>query len=150
MRKVLFTFLAAVAVLAATASFAAGASHRPSAHVSVIRCGQTIYQPPCVGPAVVARSAVACRNTGTILRFPVSAHAIAGLASASAKYKGKTIKKVKFTGSPQNGHFTVVISTKGNKPGLFTLTVRATDTRGVSASRTVHFTICRPKPVFTG
>lgn len=149
MRKVFFMLLAAFAVLAVTANLAAGASKRPSAHASVVRCGG-LYQPPCIAPTVIARSAVACRNTGTTLTFPVSVHAIAGLANASAKYKGKTIKKVTFKGSPQNGHFTVVISTRGNKPGLFKLTVRATDTRGKSASRTVHFTICRPKPVFTG
>lgn len=149
MRKVLLMSIATFAVMAVTASLASASHGSARAQVSVVRCG-ALYQPPCIAPTVIARSAVACRNTGTILRFPVSVHAVAGLARASATYKGKAIKKVTFKGSPTNGHFTVVVSTKGNKPGLFTLTVRATDTRGKSASRTVHFTICRPKPVFTG
>jgi hypothetical protein len=147
MRRVLVTLLAAFAVLALTANLAAGAN-KPAAHPAA-KCGG-LYQPPCIGPTVIARSAVACRNTGAVLRFPVSVHAIAGLAKATAKYKGKVIKSITFHGNPQSGHFTVVISTRGNKPGLFTLTLHVTDVRGKSASRTVHFTICRPKPVFTG
>ena len=149
MRKLVFSLAGVIAVLALTASLAVGASHGPRGHVSAVKCGG-LYQPPCIKPVVIARSAVACQNTGTTLRFPVAVRANAGLKSATAKFRGKTIKTVKFKGSPTNGSFTVVVHTQGLRPSIFTLTIKATDTRNVSASRNVHFTICKPKPVFTG
>jgi hypothetical protein len=63
---------------------------------------------------------------------------------------GRTIKSVKFHGSPTARTITVAVSTRGDKPGLFTITVKATDTRGKTPTGRAHFTICRPAPVFTG
>ena len=44
----------------------------------------------------------------------------------------------------------VTISTRGLQPGLYKVTVKVTDVRGVTRSHTGHFAICKPKPVVTG
>jgi hypothetical protein len=149
MRKLMFVLVAVVAALAMTASLATGATKAPAAHGSVVRCGN-LYQPPCVSPVVIVRSAVACAQTGKTLRFPIRLHSVAGLARATVKVNGRTVKTVKFTGSPTTKTVVTKVNTRGSKPGLHTITVRAVDTRGKSATGRAHFTICRPAPVFTG
>jgi hypothetical protein len=146
MRKVLFTLVGAVAVVAMTASLASGAA-KPVAHAA--QCGG-LYQPPCVAPVVVVRSAVACQQTGTTIKFPIKLHSNAGLSGVTVKVGKKTIKKVKYPKHPENATLNVKVNTRGYKPGLFTITVKATDTRGKSTTRRAHFTICKPAPVFTG
>ena len=44
----------------------------------------------------------------------------------------------------------VSVSTRGVKPGLHTVTVTAVDASGRTARRVFRFTICKPKPKFTG
>ncbi len=149
MRKLVFSLVGVVAVLAMTASLATGATKRPAAHLGAVKCGG-LYQPPCVKPTIIVRSAVACQQTGTVLRFPIRLHSVAGLSRATVKVGGRTVKTVKFTGSPTNRTITVRVSTRGQRPGLFTITVRVTDTRGKTATGRAHYTICRPAPVFTG
>jgi len=147
MRKVLFTLVGAVAVVVIAASLASGAGAKPVAHGA--QCGG-LYQPPCVAPTVVVRSAVACQQTGTTLKFPIKLHSNAGLSRATVKVGKKTIKKVTFKTHPDDVTLHVKVSTRGDKPGLFTMTVKATDTRGKSSTGRAHFTICKPAPVFTG
>jgi hypothetical protein len=149
MRKFIVVSLGVVAALAATASLATGATKAPAAHSSVVRCGG-LYQQPCVSPVVTVRSAVACSQTGKVLTFPIRLRSVAGLARATVKVGGRTVRKVKFKGSPVRKTVNVRVNTRGDKPGLHTITVKATDTRGKSASGRAHFTICRPAPVFTG
>src|SRR5579871_3782350 len=149
MRKLVYSLVGAVAVLSLTASLATGATKHPVAHLGTVRCGG-LYQPPCVAPTVIVRSAVACEKTGTTLRFPIRLHSVAGLARATVKLGGRTLRTVTFHGSPTTRTITVTVSTRGDKPGLFTISVRATDTRGKSSTGRAHFTICKPAPVFTG
>lgn len=152
MRKVVFSVVGVFAVVATTASLvtvAGAAAKPPLARVSVSKCGG-LYQPPCVKPTVIVRSAVACRKTGKILRFPVRLHSLAGLSRATVKVGSRTIKTFRFKGGPNDKTVTVVVNTHGDKPGLYTITVKATDTRGKSSTARAHFTICRPAPVFTG
>jgi hypothetical protein len=61
-----------------------------------------------------------------------------------------TVKNFTFKGRPTHKSVAVSINTHGFKPGLYTLTVKVTDVRGKNAIRLAHFTICKPKPVFTG
>jgi hypothetical protein len=149
MRKLVYSVAGVVAVLALTASLATGATAHPVAHSGAVRCGG-LYQPPCVAPTVIVHSAVACKATGATLHFPIRLHSIAGLSSATVKLGNRTIKVVKFHGSPTTRTITVSINTRGDKPGLRTITVRVVDTRGKSGTGRAHFTICRPAPVFTG
>jgi hypothetical protein len=147
MRKVLFSMVGAVAVIAMTASLASGAPKAPVGHAA--QCGG-LYQPPCVAPTVIVRSAVACQQTGTTIKFPIHLHSNAGLSRATVKVGKKTIKKVTFPKHPDDTTLNVKVNTRGDKPGLYTMTVKATDTRGKSSTGRAHFTICKPAPVFTG
>lgn len=154
MRRFLISLVGVFAVFAVTAGLAASATKRPAAHPSVVKCdaGQpgAKYLPPCTAPTVVVRSIVACEKTGTRLTFPITVRANAGLASATVRFRGKTIAHKTFPGNPVSASFRVRISTRGFKPGLFTLTASVTDTLGKHARKSAHFTICKPAPVFTG
>lgn len=140
MRKLLISLIAVSAVFAATAGVASSTPQGPCA-VSAQYC------PP---PTVKATSIVSCEATGKTLRFPITAIAEAGLKSALVRFRGKTITKKSFPSHPNTAHFTAKLSTRGFRPGLFRLTASITNVFGKTASRTVHFTICKPKPVFTG
>jgi hypothetical protein len=148
MRKLILSLIAVSALFAMTASLASSRTIVSAARAPR-RCGG-LYQPPCKKPTVITRSIVSCQQTGTILDFPISVHANAGLSRATVRRGGKTIKTKKFPGNPTDASFSATVNTHGFGPGLFTLGVTVTDTRGATASKTVHFTICRPKPVFTG
>jgi hypothetical protein len=109
-----------------------------------------LYLPPCTPPKATIASIVACQNTGAILSFPVTASANAGLRKITVTFRGKVIKTVTFSGATTKKRVAVVINTRGFKPGLYTLTVKVTDRKGKTVTKTAHFTICHPKPVFTG
>jgi hypothetical protein len=150
MRKFLISLVGVCAIFAMTAGLASSATKsRHAAHASVVRCGG-LYQPPCKKPVVISRSIVACQQTGTTISFPITLHANAGLRSATVRVDGKKIVSKKFPGNPTDASFRVSVKTKGFKSGLHTLSTKATDSRGKSATKSVHFTICKPKPVFTG
>ena len=149
MRKFVLALMGAIALIALTANLASGAKGGARAHSSAALCN-TLYTPPCTPPKATVASKVACSNTGTILTFPVTASANAGLKKVTVTFRGKVIKTVKFAHQTTKKRFTAVISTRGFKPGLYTLTVKATDARGKTVTKTAHFTICHPKPVFTG
>lgn len=150
MRKLTITLLSALVVAALAAAGASGAG-RPAAHAAAppANCG-TLYKPPCAPPRSVISSIAACRNTGRILSLPVTLHSVAGLRSAKVTLGRRTIRSLRFTGAPQNRSFRITINTRGFKPGIYTITVRVTDVRGVTRSKVAHFSICKPKPVFTG
>jgi hypothetical protein len=141
MRKLLISLIAVSGLFAMTASLASSAPPQG-------KCAQNpIY---CAPPAVSAASIVNCEHAGTTLKFPITAHAQAGLKSAIVKFRSTTIKKKSFPHHPNTARFTATLSTRGFRPGLFRLSTTITDTLGKKASRSVHFTICKPKPVFTG
>jgi len=148
MRKLVITLLGALVLSAFATAAASGRSHARAAAPPAL-CG-TLYKPACVAPQSVISSIAACRNTGATVSMPVKLHAIAGLKSAKVLFRGKTIKSLTFKGAPQNRSFRVSISTRGLKAGIYTVTVKVTDVRGVTRSKVAHFSICKPKPVFTG
>src|SRR5436305_13380852 len=118
MRKFMFVLLGAVAALAMTASLATGATKAPAAHQGQVLCGG-LYQPPCVSPTVIVRSAVACRQTGKKLSFPIRLHSVAGLSRATVKLGRKTIKTIRFKGSPRTKTVVAKLNTHGDTPGLY-------------------------------
>src|SRR5437588_3293971 len=122
MRKFILALIVAIAAIATTASLASGAKRAHAAQL----CG-TLYTPPCTAPKATIASIVACRNTGKTLAFPVTASANAGLRKVTVSFRGKTIKTVTFAHSTTKKQFAVVINTRGFRPGLYTLTVKATD-----------------------
>ena len=151
MRKLIVALIAVSALFAMTASLASSRTNASAARAPVVRCGG-LYRPPCKQPTVITRSIVACQSRGTLLSFPIAVHANAGLSQATVRQGGRTIKTKTFPGNPTDASFSATVNTHGFGAGLFTLSVTVKDTRGKTASRTVHFTICRarPVPVFTG
>jgi hypothetical protein len=146
-RKVISILIVAVAVVAATSGLASGkATH---AHSSAALCG-TLYTPPCTPPKAVITSIVACKAAGSTVTFPIRVSANAGLKKVVVTYRGKAVKTIKFTGQPKSKTLSVSIHTGGLTAGVYSVTVRVTDVRGKTNTRTAHFSICHPKPVFTG
>jgi hypothetical protein len=149
MRKVIVGLAGICAVLAASvgiASASGGGAHSAQAGVTC----DTLYTPPCGPPSAVVVSKASCQKTGKTLHFPIRLHAPAGLRKVLVTFRGKKIKTVTYQGKPETKTLSVTISTRGFKPALFTLTVKVTDVKGRTATRHAHFTICKPKPVFTG
>lgn len=151
MRMRRFVSLAgAIAVIAASAGVATSVSiARVHAHAAAPLCG-TLYTPPCRPPSGTVVSIPSCKNTGAILNFPITASANAGLKKVVVKMGSTTVKTFAFSGRPTHKSVSVSINTHGFKPGLYTLTVQVMDAKNKTATRLAHFTICKPKPVFTG
>ena len=138
----------AVAIVAASISLTAGASvARVRGHAAAPLCG-TLYTPPCRPPSGTVVSITSCRNTGAVLHFPITARSNAGLKSVMVR--GVVTKNYVFKGRPTSKTVSVTVNTRGFKPGLYSLTVKITDTKNKNAIRVAHFSICKPKPVFTG
>jgi hypothetical protein len=150
MRKLTVTLLSALA-LAGLSAGGAFAAHHARAHSAAppALCG-TLYKPPCAPPSSVISSIASCRGAGTVIKMPIRLHSNAGLKSVKVTLRGRTIKSLKFKGRPTSKTLRVSISTRGLKAGIYTVTVKVTDVRGVTRSRAAHFSICKPKPVFTG
>lgn len=148
MRKVIFTLMVAVAVIAGTASLASGAS-KPAAHAAAAKCG-TLYTPTCTPPKAVVASDAACRAAGATVNFPIALSSNSGLRKVTVTFAGKTIKSVTFSGNPTKKNLSVGVHTKGLSAGIHSVTVKVTDVRGKSRSSVAHFSICQSKPVFTG
>lgn len=109
------------------------------------------------GPPVLSAHALsaACRASAAKVHIPATTiTSVAGLKSVTVKLDGHKIKAVKISArTAAKNSFTlknVTINTAGLKAGLHTVTVTAVDTAGRTARRVFHFTICKPKPKFTG
>lgn len=141
MRKLLISMIVVSALFAVTAGLASSAPPQGPCAVNKIYC------PP---PSVHVASIVACQQTGRTLKFPIRVTAEAGVKKVRVRFGGRTVKTKSFPREPNTARLTAQLSTRGFRPGLFRLTATVTDAHGQTASRSVHFTICKPKPVFTG
>ena len=148
MRKIILMLVVAGAIVSATASLAAGKA-RTHAHASQALCG-TLYTPPCTPPKAVVTSIVACRAAGTKVNFPITVSANAGLKKVTVTFRGKSVKTVTFKGKPTKKKLTVSVGTSGLTAGVYSVSVKVTDEKGKSHTSVGHFSICHPKPVFTG
>ena len=144
------------ALVACASAFAVFA---PAGQAQLPTCppGTTNVQYCAVGPPVLSANALSavCRASSARVHLPATTiTSVAGLKSVTVKLDGRTIKTVKISARVSAAKsFTlknVTIKTAGLKPGLHTVIVTAVDTAGRTARRTFHFTICKPKPKFTG
>jgi hypothetical protein len=69
-------------------------------------------------------------------------HARAGIRSVTVFLGTKQIKTITYKGKPKTKHFSVTITTSGDKPGVYTLTVKVRDVKGRTTSTHAQFTIC--------
>jgi hypothetical protein len=142
--------LAGVAAVAAVAIGAVGVASGASS----VKCGG-LYQPICTTPSITTTISAKCHKIGSTIRIPkITIKDNAGLKSITISLKGrkKPIKVYKNLNSAT--HKTIggiTINTKGLKPGVHTITIKATDARGKTVTKVVRIAICVPKPPpFTG
>ena len=172
MRKAISTIVIACAFVAGASGVADAASSNAKAAGSFAKgkkCG-TLYTPACVkkhkkhkkpkpkpkpttAPKVTNAPTVGCKSAGPADKLPtITFVSNAGLRKIKVVFEAKTLKVVTFKGKGP-GQFKlngVRVPTKGLKAGAHNVTVAAVDVKGKSVSKTLRFTICQAKPVFTG
>ena len=127
----------------------------PVGHAQLPTCapGTTNTQYCQIGPPVLSTRALsaACRASAATVHIPTTTiSSVGGLTRVTVKLDGRTIKTVKVSSKKSFTLSGISIKTKGLKPGLHTVTITAVDSGGRTARRVLHFTICKPKPKFTG
>jgi len=94
-----------------------------------------------------------CKTAGPAYKLPTFTFVSnAGIRKIKVVFASKTVKAFTFKGKgPKQFKLNGVrVPTKGLKAGAHNVTVAAVDVKGKSVSKTVRFTICKAKPVFTG
>ncbi len=170
LRKAITTVVVACAVAAGASGVATAAGPNASGK----RCG-TKYTPACKKnkpnkpnkpntpntpqvrytkpkiktPPVSAR----CVDTGANYRLPkMTFTANAGIRRIQVREGSKTVKVITFHGHGRTKYSLKHLSlhTLGLGSGGHAITVRVTDARGRSTSKTLRFSVCVATPVFTG
>lgn len=157
MRKAITTVVVGLAVAAG----ATGVATAAGSHVSTKKCG-TKYTPACqkahkktfAKPTIKTPPVNAkCVNTGATYKLPtMTFKAPAGIRNIQVREGSKTVKTVTFRGSKTTSYSlrNLVVHTLGLGAGGHALSVRITDAKGRSASKTLRFSVCVATPVFTG
>jgi hypothetical protein len=148
-----------VAVGLAVAVGATGVASAAGSHVSTKKCG-TKYTPACPPKQSFAKPSIktppvnaACVSTGAIYRLPtMTFKAPAGIRTIQVRDGSRTVKTVSFRGHKTTTYTlrNLVVQTLGLGAGGHSLSVRVTDAKGRSASKTLRFSVCVATPVFTG
>jgi hypothetical protein len=146
----------AISTLAVACAFVAGASGVAEAaktHVKPTRCG-TKYTPRCTGPKISSKSLPPqCRDAGPTFTLPtITFVSNSGIKKIQVVMSPRTIKLVTFPGQGKTQYSLkgVQIPTKGLVAGGHSVSVTVTDIANKTASKTLRFSICQTKPVFTG
>lgn len=157
LRKAISTVVLAVAFIAGAAGVAMAAGTRAGTHsgtrVLHARCGTT-YTPACTAPRIANKApSPKCVNTGIRYTLPMLHFTSnAGIRMIVVRMGTKIIRRIVFKGRGPT-RWTVSnlrVSTLGLGSGGHALSVRVTDVKGRSASRTLRFSVCVSTPVFTG
>jgi hypothetical protein len=136
-----------VLLLALTVGVASGSSG-VAGREALATCG-TLYTPPCRPPLrppisiTISSPTTSCSHRGTILRFPITVYARAGLRRVTVFLGKKLIKTITYKGKPRTKHFSVTISTRGLKPGKYALTVKVRNVKGKTTSKRAQFKVCK-------
>lgn len=150
MRRVIQLALVMGLLTGVTAGIANGASSR-----AVVRCGH-LYQPACrrpaVGPVMIA---IKCHPVGTTVTIPpFSVSSNAGLTKVVITVAGRTrpIATYSNLGSTLSKRISgLKVNTRGLSSRTHVITIKVTDSRGKTATRTLRFAVCAvPKPITTG
>jgi hypothetical protein len=148
MRRLIYTFVGAAATLGLTASFALGVSNQ-------VHCG-TRYTPRCVNPKVTVQTiSVSCHPANTTFRLPnMTFTSVAGLRQITVTVRStpRTIYNAKNLGGIAKRVIRgLALNTRGLSPGVHTISIVVTDTRGKRTTTTLRFVVCQPPPPkFTG
>lgn len=152
MRKAISTVVVACAFVAGAAGVASASAVR--AHGSTKkRCG-TKYTPACTTPKITNKPvSPKCVDVGSTYVVPtITLTSNSGIRKVQVQEGSHSLKSVTFKGQgvTQYSIKSLGLSTTGLASGAHSLSVKVTDIRGRSASKTFHFSICVATPVFTG
>lgn len=159
LRKAITTLVVACAVAAGVAGVATAAGP----HATTKKCG-TKYTPQCPPPSTPTKHyakpkiktppvSPKCVSTGATYRLPTMTFtAPAGIRTIQVREGSKTVKVIRFRGHSKTRYSlgNLVLHTLGLGSGGHAISVRITDARGRSASKTLRFSVCVSTPVFTG
>jgi len=142
----------AVSALGAVSSASAAGTQHPQ--VGIKKCGTGTYAVACTSPKVSTSSSLkpGCVNSGTSVKLPTfSFTANAGIKKITVTITKRTLKTVSPKGEPTTYKLkNVAVPTVDLASGAHSVTVKVTDGKGKTASKTLHFSVCVAKPVFTG
>lgn len=151
MRRFSLTVAGVVVLAALTAGMASGRSSSHARPALAVKCG-TLYTPPCTPPVLNVKIPPACKHKGSTISIPITEKSNAGLKSLTVKFGTKTVLSAKYSTSPQSKSYAdVPVSTAGLKSGVvYSITIKMVDTKNRVKNATLHFTICKTTPIFTG
>ncbi|HEX3801312.1 MAG TPA: hypothetical protein VHV75_00585 [Solirubrobacteraceae bacterium] len=132
---------------------ASGVASAAQAHVKPTRCGGK-YLPACTKPKITNKPvSPQCADAGPAFRLPtVTFVSNAGIKTIQVSLASRTIKLITFSGQGKTQYSLkgVSVPTTGLLAGGHSVSVKVTDITNKSASKTLRFSICQMKPVFTG
>lgn len=143
-----------LAVSGLSAASVAVAAPAASSSAVAKRCGTGQYEKKCTKPTFTYKApSLKCQSQGDAFDVPkVTFTSIAGLRRITVKLGGdKTVKNISFKGNGPTQYTLsgLTIATKGLGAGSHNVLVAATDVKNKTTSSTMHFVICKPKPVAT-
>lgn len=145
MRKLLLTISVAAALVASAAGVAQGAG-------VTNRCGVK-YHPSCTAPKVTSKTpSAACAQASTGYTLPnITFVSDAGIQKITITVNS-VVKTISFSGNGPTQYTLKALKLKtiGLVAGAHSVKITVTDVRGKSASKTLPFSVCAAKPVFTG
>ena len=149
MRKAISILVVAGAFVAGASGLAVAAQTHAHAHVSTTRCGNK-YTPACVKPAIKPNPAsTKCVSPGSNYTLPsVRFTSNAGIREIQIRQGAKVLKTIKFKGQGPTQYTLkgVEVSTLRLAAGGYPLTVKITDVKGKSATKSLSFTVCSTTP----
>ena len=149
LRKAISTFVVACAFVAG----ASGVAEAGATHIKSKRCN-TKYTPACAAPKIHSKSLPPqCVSAGPAVKLPtITFVSNAGIKKIQVMLGTRTIKVVTFSGQGKTQYSLkgLMVSTAGLLAGGHNVSVKVTDVTNKTASKSLRFSICQAKPVFTG
>lgn len=149
MRKAISTFVVACAFVAG----ASGVAEAAKTHLKPTRCG-TKYTPTCSAPKINTKALPPqCVSAGPAVTLPrITFVSNAGIKKIQVMLGTRVIKVLTFSGQGKTQYSLtgLKVLTTGLLAGGHNVSVKVTDITNKTASKTLRFSICQAKPVFTG
>jgi ribosomal protein L28 len=118
------------------------------AHVSTTRCGNK-YTPACIKPTIKTKASTKCVSPGSSFTVPsIRFTSNAGIREIRIREGSKTLKTIKFKGSGPTQYTLkgLAVSTLRLAAGGHPLSVKITDIKGRSTTKTLSLTVCSTTP----
>jgi hypothetical protein len=158
LRKLILTIGMAAVLALVTASVTQAATHHPKAKSGLCNTGVpggNQYHPACTAPKLTFTppTSPGCVNAGPGYKLPnLTFVSNAGLKEIQILVGGTVVKTITFSGGAKSQYVLdgYRLKTAGLASGAHVVTIEVTDARNKSVKKTLNFTICAAKPVFTG